>query len=116
MFSVFAVTGMSFSPVGEEFFFRGIVHGGFANSFGEHRASVIDSMLFALTHISHFGLIYISGSWYFLFIPALIWIIAMYFVSRIFFLFKGKSDSIWGAVVCHAGFNLGMIGAIFYLD
>lgn len=115
MFAVFAITGISFSPIGEEFFFRGIVHAGFANSLDENKASVIDSSLFALTHLAHFGIVFINNAWQFLFVPALIWVVSMYLVSRMFFFFKVKSGSIWGAVVCHAGFNLGMIGAIFYL-
>ena len=32
MFTVVAITGMIFSPIGEEFFFRGIVHGAFSPS------------------------------------------------------------------------------------
>jgi hypothetical protein len=27
MFAIMAITGMTFSPIGEELFFRGIVHG-----------------------------------------------------------------------------------------
>ncbi|WP_336518115.1 type II CAAX endopeptidase family protein [Pollutibacter soli] len=115
MFAIFAITGMSFSPVGEEFFFRAIVHTGFAKSMNEKKASVIDSLLFAFTHLAHFGIVFINERWHFLFVPALIWVGAMYLVSRIFFYFKEKATSIWGTVICHAGFNLGMIGAIFYL-
>ena len=48
---------MIFSPIGEELFFRGIVHSSFAKSIGNFKASIIDSVAFALTHISHFGTI-----------------------------------------------------------
>lgn len=115
LFAVMATTGMIFSPIGEEFFFRGIVHGSFAKSMGQRKASVVDSTAFALTHIAHFGLVFVSGSWHFYSIPAIIWVLGMFFVSIVFFLMKRQSDSIWGAVVCHAGFNLGMIYSIFYL-
>ncbi|MEX0289074.1 MAG: CPBP family glutamic-type intramembrane protease, partial [Flavobacteriaceae bacterium] len=43
MFGIMATMGMLFSPIGEELFFRGIVHGSFAKSFGTKWASVIDS-------------------------------------------------------------------------
>jgi hypothetical protein len=45
----------------------------------------------------------------------LIWVLAMFFVSILFFLFRKYSDSLLGAIICHAGFNLGMIYCIFYL-
>ncbi|HPF52714.1 MAG TPA: type II CAAX endopeptidase family protein [Draconibacterium sp.] len=114
-FVVMATTGMIFSPIGEELFFRGIVHGSFAKSIGEKKASIVDSSAFALTHLSHFGLVYVNLQWDFYFVPALLWVISMFLVSLLFFMMKKKSGSIWGAVLCHAGFNLGMIFSIFYL-
>lgn len=115
LFSIVALTGMLFSPVGEEFFFRGIVHASFANSVGDKKASIIDSSAFALTHLSHFGLVFVNDQWRFLTVPALLWVLSMFLVSILFFLFKTYSGSILGAVVCHAAFNLGMTYCIFYL-
>jgi len=37
LFIITALTGMIFSPIGEEFFFRGIVHTSFANSIGKNK-------------------------------------------------------------------------------
>ncbi|MGB0524831.1 MAG: lysostaphin resistance A-like protein [Flammeovirgaceae bacterium] len=115
MFIIMAITGMTFSPIGEEFFFRGIVHGSFAKSIGAHNASLIDSLAFALTHISHFGLVFVNNQWDFYLLPTLIWVLGMFVVSLLFFKMKQLANSIWGAVLCHAGFNLGMIYCIFYL-
>ncbi len=115
MFIIMAVTGMLFSPVGEELFFRGIVHSAFARSVGNSKASVIDSAAFALTHISHFGLVFISGEWKFFLWPAVIWGISMFLVSILFYICRKKSGSLLGAVISHSGFNLGMIYCIFYL-
>ncbi len=115
LFSITAVTGMLFSPIGEELFFRGIVYSSLKKSMGGKIAAIIESGAFAITHIAHFGLIYLNGQWNFLIIPALIWVLAMFAVSLLFLYFKKRSVSIWGAVVCHAGFNLGMIFCIFYL-
>lgn len=115
LFSIMAITGMTFSPIGEELFFRGIVHESFAKSIGDTKASYVDSTAFAITHISHFGLIFLDGRWTLLEIPALLWVLSMFLVSIMFFLFKKLSGSILGAIVCHAAFNLGMIYSIFYL-
>jgi uncharacterized protein len=115
LFAVMAITGMLFSPVGEELFFRGIVHGSFATSVGERRASLIDSTAFALTHLAHFGLVYTNGTWAFFLLPALLWVAGMFGVSLVFFRMKQWSGSLWGAICCHAGFNLAMIWCIFYV-
>ena len=115
MFAIMVITGMTFSPIGEEFFFRGIVHGSFAASIGHKKASIVDSSAFALTHISHFGLVFVNDEWDFYSGPALIWVMSMFLVSILFFQVKRTTDSIWGAVFCHSGFNLGMIYCIFYL-
>jgi membrane protease YdiL (CAAX protease family) len=115
LFIIMALVGMTFSPIGEEVFFRGIVHASFAKSIGEKRASLVDGLAFALTHVSHFGLVFIDGAWDFFVVPTLIWVTAMFLLSLLFYEFKKRSGSILGAVFCHAAFNLGMIYSIFYL-
>lgn len=115
LFAVMAITAMTFSPIGEELYFRGIVHGSFASSFGDKKASVIDSLAFALTHLSHFGLVFVHSNWDFYLVPSIIWVISMFLISILFFRMKRLAASIWGAVLCHSGFNLGMIYCIFYL-
>lgn len=114
MFGIMAFTGMTFSPIGEELFFRGIVHSSFANSVGNGKASLIDSSAFALVHISHFGLIFINQKWIFLTGPTFIWVLSMFCVSILFYLCRKRSGSILGAITCHSVFNLGMIYCIFY--
>ena len=106
---------MIFSPIGEELFFRGIVHSSFAKSIGDEKASLAESSAFALTHISHFGLVFINSQWSFLVVPTLVWVISMFLVSVLFFIMKHYSGSILGAIICHAAFNLGMTYCIFYL-
>lgn len=107
LFTIMALTGMMFSPIGEELFFRGIVHSSFANSIGERKASIVDSSAFAATHISHFGLVFVNSRWIFLTTPTLIWVSSMFLVSVLFFTFKRYTGSILGAIVCHSAFNLG---------
>ena len=113
-FIVFAVTGMTFSPIGEELFFRGIVHSSFSASFGAKSATIIDSLAFSLTHLAHFGIVYVAGSWEFLLIPSILWATGMFVTSLIFIICREKCGSILGAGISHAGFNLAMIYLIFY--
>lgn len=115
MFAITASVGMIFSPIGEELFFRGIVHSSFAKSIGNCRATVVDASAFALTHISHFGLVFIYGKWDFFLVPTLIWVAGMFLLSLLFIWFRRQSGSIFAAILCHAAFNLGMIYSIFYL-
>jgi hypothetical protein len=113
-FLIYSIIGMTFSPIGEELFYRGIVHGSFVKELGEQKASIIDSLAFALTHLAHFGIIYSSGNWHFLFLPAILWVIFMFMASRMFFIFKQKTGSLYGAIISHAAFNLTMMYFIFY--
>ena len=113
-FIIYAVIGMTFSPIGEELFYRGLVHGSFATDFGDRKASMLDSLAFALTHLAHFGIVYFSGHWSFLFFPALLWVFFMFIASRLFFFCKQKTGSILGAISSHAGYNLAMMYFIFY--
>lgn len=113
-FIIFAIIGMTFSPFGEEFLYRGLIHQSFVDRYGEHGASVIDSSAFAITHLAHFGIVYVSGMWKFLLLPALIWLIFMFFASRLFYFMKQKTGSIFGAVISHAGFNLTMSYLMIY--
>lgn len=113
-FIIAAIPSMIFSPIGEEFFFRGVVHSSFTSQFGETKASYFDSIAFAVTHLAHFGIVYHAGHWDFFLIPALIWILSMFFVSQVFFKCKQMCDSLSGAIFSHAGFNFAMMYFIFY--
>ncbi len=113
-FVMFCLVGMTYSPFGEELFYRGVIHGSFVEQFGETKASIFDSLAFALTHLAHFGIIYNLGGWHFLPLPAIIWVMGMFILSQLFFLCKQKSGSIFGAVIGHAGYNVGMMYVIFY--
>ncbi len=115
LFAIMSTTGMIFSPIGEELLFRGIIHSSFAKSIGNFKASIVDSLAFALTHISHFGLVFVNNDWNFFVLPTLIWVLGMFLVSVLFYTCRWKSKSILGAIVCHSAFNLGMTYCIFYM-
>jgi len=113
-FLIAAIPSMIFSPIGEEFLYRGVIHGSFVPGYGETKASVLDSLAFAFTHLAHFGIIYNIGKWEFLPVPAIIWVLSMFAVSQLFFRCKQMCDSIFGAVLSHAGYNFAMMYFIFY--
>jgi len=113
-FFIFAAIGMTFSPIGEELLYRGLIHQCFTGKFGEHGASMVDSGAFAITHLAHFGIVYVYGSWQFLWLPAIFWVLFIFLVSRMFYYCKMKTGSILGAVISHAGFNLAMTYFIIY--
>ncbi len=113
-FAMFSLVGMTFSPIGEELFYRGVIHGSFVDQFGETKASIFDSLAFALTHLAHFGIVYNMDKWEFLPVPAILWVSGMFILCQLLFLCKQKTGSILGAIIGHAGYNVGMMYVIFY--
>jgi hypothetical protein len=113
-FIIFAVIGMLFSPLGEEFLYRGTAHESIAADLGDRRAALIDAGAFAVTHLAHFGVVFVAGAWAFLPLPALFWVSAMFLASLTFYGFRKLTGSLIGAVAAHAGFNLAMNWVIFY--
>lgn len=113
-FLIYMIIIMTFSPIGEELFYRGVVHQAFSERFGEQGASVIDSTAFALTHLAHFGIVYAAGAWKLLPLPSLIWIGSMFLTCMVFNRVRRESGSILGAILAHTGFNFGMGFLFFY--
>lgn len=113
-FIILAGVAITFSPFGEEIMYRGLIHQCFVPTFGDQIASRIDSLAFALTHLAHFGILYLEGKWEFHVWPALLWVGCMYGSARLFFLCRQKGESILTAILCHAGFNLAMTYIIWY--
>ena len=105
---------MTFSPLGEELLYRGLVHGCFLNKFGEKKSALIDSAAFGVTHLAHFGIVYNNNIWDFYLIPGLLWITLMFLTGLVFNISKSISNSILGAIVSHMAFNITMTYLIFY--
>ena len=113
-FVIFAVIGMLFSPIGEELLYRGLAHDALARGLSERRAAIIEAGAFALVHLAHFGIVYVSGAWAFLPGPAVFWLAAMFGAALLFLAHRRLTGSVWGAVVAHAGFNVAMTALIFF--
>jgi membrane protease YdiL (CAAX protease family) len=113
-FLAFSAISVTFGPLGEEFLYRGLIHRCFSYEYDDNDASMVDSAAFALSHLCHFGIVFIAGAWDFLFFPALVWLFLMYLTGRMFFIFRTKTGSLFGAIAGHAGFNFAMMFFIFY--
>jgi hypothetical protein len=114
LFLLFALPSLIFSPVGEEFFFRGFLHESVALRWGGTPALALDASLFGVVHLAHYGLYYEQNS--LAFRPhAFTWVLLMGATAVLFYFVKKKSGSLWAAVCCHAGFNLAMMACIVYL-
>lgn len=113
-FVVFAMIGMTFSPFGEELFYRGVIHASFVRKYGERGSAIIDSLAFGLVHLAHFGILYQNETWKFYIVPAILWVLLMFMTGLIFNYCKRLSDSIWGAILAHMAFNLTMTYLIFF--
>ncbi len=114
LFFIALIVGMTFSPIGEELLYRGLIHGCFVGKYGENKAATITGLAFMIAHLPHFGIIYNSGEWSFPFFSALLWMFFMFTVSLLFFKYKVYSKSIWGAVFVHAGYNAGMMYITYF--
>ena len=114
-FLIYAGISMVFSPLGEEFVYRGLIHNCFKEDVGERRASLVDSGAFATVHLSHFGIVYTQlDGWEFLPVPAMVWMSIIFLTGLMFSWARRRSGSVFGSVFCHAAFNAGMNYTIFY--
>ena len=107
-FIIYCVIGSFFSPFGEELLYRGLIHRSLTQKFSEQTSGMMDSLAFGLTHLAHFGIVYTLDRWTFLPIPAVLWVFIIFSTGMLFNWCKSKSESIWGAVAAHIGFNLVM--------
>ena len=113
-FLIFSFIGMTFSPIGEELLYRGLIHQSFEHSLSKKKAYLLDSAAFAVTHLAHFGFVYHNQHWQFLFLPAIFWMLLIFLSGILFSYCRHKSGSILGAMFCHAAFNVAMMYVIFY--
>jgi len=114
-FLIYAAIGMTFSPLGEEFLYRGIIHECFKADLGESKASMVDSAAFSVVHLSHFGIVYTATvGWQFLLTPSIMWMTLLFLTCLTFSMARRKTGSIFGSVLSHASFNIAMNYFIFY--
>jgi len=115
LFWIITIPALIFSPLGEEFFFRGILHQSVAQRWTETTGLIADASFFGLVHLFHHGIVRIDGEITFLPVSGMLWFLLIAGVALLFAWCRRRTRSIYGAVLAHAGFNLGMNYAIFYL-
>ena len=114
LFAIYTLPAMIFSPIGEEFFFRGMLHESFKEQWGAAVATLINAAAFGGIHLLHHGLRWDSTGGHLLG-SGLLWVGLMMGLSWLFTLCRERGGSIWPAVVAHAGFNLIMNVTIFWV-
>lgn len=115
LFWIITTPALIFSPLGEEFFFRGLLHQSVAQRWTERTGLIVDASFFGLVHLFHHGIVRIGGEIVFLPVSGMLWVLLIAGVGLLFAWCRRRAGSIWGAVLAHTGFNLGMNYAIFYL-
>ncbi len=114
LFPIVTFPAIIFSPIGEELFFRGMIHEAFKKPEKIWLGGIVNSIAFGLIHIFHYGISYDSTNgfeiqpW-----TGLLWFFLMIGVSWLFTLTREKSGSIYPAIISHSAFNLAMNATIF---
>ncbi|UNC91162.1 CPBP family intramembrane metalloprotease [Candidatus Contubernalis alkalaceticus] len=115
VFVVITFLSMLFSPIGEELFFRGMIHEVLAKRLSSYKwAGFLSSISFAAIHIPHYDLIFAGRGFTNTFVPMSLWFLFMFLVSYLFIYARSKSGSIFGAILCHSGYILGMNSYIYF--
>lgn len=115
LYIIFTIPAILFSPLGEELFFRGVIHESIKIRWNNKIATIINSALFGLVHFLHHGILNKGGSIQIFWLSGLIWVVLMFLCSNIFTLIRYKTESIWPSVIAHSFFNLTMNFTIFYI-
>ncbi len=110
---VFTTVACLFSPIGEEIFFRGLLHGVLEERHGAVRATLYEAGLFALVHLCHHGIVLTAAGFALLPVSGALWVAQMFLLSLAFAWLRRRAESITPAILAHAAFNAAMNGWIF---
>ncbi|MBN2385520.1 MAG: CPBP family intramembrane metalloprotease [Anaerolineales bacterium] len=113
LFLIYTLPAILFSPLGEEFFFRGLVHVSVEEKWGQRAGVLVSALAFAGIHLFHHGLLLEAGGVRFSALSGILWFLLMAWLSWVFSLLRQRSGSLWPAVAAHAAFNLVMNITIF---
>lgn len=110
LFPVLAIPAALFSPLAEELVFRGVFHDSILTRVGRRAALTITGVLFGFMHLFHHGISMGSTGVEVRVISGVIWMLLTVGLSVLFAVCRLGSTSIWSAVLCHAAFNVTMVG------
>ena len=106
-------TNKSDVAIGEEIFFRGLLHGALQQRFGARPAVVSEAGLFGLVHVCHHGLWLAASGWAFRPVSGLLWMLLMFCTALVFSALRQRSGSLGPAIAAHVAFNATMNTFIF---
>lgn len=108
-FWIVTIPAMIFSPLGEEFLYRGFLLKSFEAEWNYKTGMIVQASVFALAHLAHFGLLPFQP------LLILVWLPSMFIVALVFGWIVKKSGSIWIGVLSHMFFNFGMNAVVFLM-
>jgi membrane protease YdiL (CAAX protease family) len=113
-FAIIALLTMSFTPVGEEFFFRGLIQQSFTLRWNVVIATLVNGFAYGLMHLLHVhGVWHDAAGFHLRVVSGALMVLVLAGLGAIFTLCRLWTGSLWCAVVAHAACNLAMISAIF---
>ena len=113
-FTVIALLTMSFTPVGEEFLFRGLIQQSFTMRWNAVIATLVNGFAYGLLHLLHVhGLWHDAAGFHLRLVSGALMVLLLAGLGATFTLCRLWTGSLWCAVVAHAACNLAMISAIF---
>ena len=106
---IVTIPAMIFSPIAEEFLYRGYIQKSFSDEWGPKVGQIVQAGAFALVHLAHYGLMPFQP------LLILVWVPSMFISALILGWIVQKSESLWPAVMAHAIFNVGMNAVVFLM-
>jgi len=114
-FAVIALLTMSFTPIGEEFLFRGLIQRSFTLRWNAVIATLVNGLAYGLIHLLHVhGLWHDAAGFHLRLVSGALMVLLLAGLGATFTLCRLWTGSLWCAVVAHAACNLAMIAAIFF--
>ncbi|MGO9777196.1 MAG: lysostaphin resistance A-like protein [Terracidiphilus sp.] len=115
VFAVITLSTMSFTPIGEEFLFRGLIQQSFTMRWNAVVATLVNGFAYGLMHLLHVhGLWHDAAGFHLRLISGALMVILLAGLGATLTLCRLWTGSLWCAVVAHAACNLAMISAIFF--
>ena len=109
LFWALTVPPMIFSPLGEEFLYRGFLRRVGSARWGERAGNVVQAAAFAIVHLAHYGLLPVQPTLIALYLPT------NFAVALVLAWMVRRSGSLWVAVAAHSVYNLGLNALVFGL-
>ena len=114
-FALLALPAAIVSPVGEEFFFRGLLHLSLRRVVGNGTATLANALAFGSVHLLHHGIWKDAAGLHLRPGSGLMMVLVMMGLSWAFTICRLRSGSLWPAVLAHSACTLFMTATIFWM-